>query len=59
MTMYIYEVESNEVVAIINAEDNAACESIATDRGYEQDALGWIYNDNGLVHTQETVEINE
>lgn len=59
MKMYIYEVESNEIVAIVIAEDNETCESIATNHGYEREELGWAYNDNSLSHTQATIEINE
>ncbi|MCP4366945.1 MAG: hypothetical protein GY797_02345 [Deltaproteobacteria bacterium] len=57
MKMYIYDVDSNVVVATVSAENNIACEKAATEQGYEQDELGWAYNDNGLEYTTETVEV--
>ena len=61
MNMYVYNVNSSEVVAIIKAESNDACEQIAADRGFDRDDLGWAYNSNGLeiVTSTETIDANE
>ena len=60
-TMYVYNVDSSEVVAIIKADNNEACEQIAADRWLERDELGWAYNSNGLeiLTSTETIEANE
>lgn len=60
-TMYVYDVDSSVVVAIIKADSNQVCEQIAADRGFERDELGWAYNSNGLavLTSTETIEANE
>lgn len=58
MKAYIYNVETNEVVLIINADSNASCESLANDLGYMGvDQYGLAYSDNGLNNGLEGGEL--
>jgi len=55
MKAYIYNTETNEVVATIDGESNEACEAKADDLGYMGvDEYGLSYNDNDLSETART-----
>lgn len=56
-TMYVYEVESKNIIAIVTAANNENCESLATLHTLECEEYGWCYNDNGLTSTEATKEI--
>ena len=49
MTLYIYNVETNDVIAEITGETNKACEEKMADLGYDaSDEIASAYNDFGL-----------
>lgn len=55
MSAYVYNVESKEIVLVINAETNEKCESIAEDNGYMGcDEYGLSYSNEGLSETKFT-----
>lgn len=49
MTLYIYNVETNEIVMTIEGNTNAECESKALEANYDQDVYGWTYTIEGLI----------
>jgi hypothetical protein len=60
MKLYIYNIESNEIVVIVNGETNEQCEekAIQLDRKYPLDEYGWSYTTgNELYETTQTEEI--
>lgn len=59
MTGYIYNVETNEIVVIIEGEDNASIEDKANDMGYMGvDEYGLAYSDNELIETNNTETVS-
>jgi hypothetical protein len=63
MILYIYANEDNALVARINGDDNASCESVATDRFGDTDHFGWTYSPafgatDGLVYSDDVEEID-
>lgn len=58
MKLYIYHIESGEIVAIINGENNEECEARAEEMEYDMDEHAWSYTPgNVLWETTETKEI--
>lgn len=58
MKAFIYNVESNEVVVVINGENNEQCEAKATDLNFMgTDEYGLTYSDNGLFMTEHSDEV--
>lgn len=43
MTLYIYTVDNNTLVARIAGTSNAVCERVAAERFGDQDEYGWTY----------------
>lgn len=63
MKLYIYENESMELSAIINAEDNAQCEAVANEQYGDTDLYGWTYSpafgfDDGVIENADAEEID-
>lgn len=59
MNAYIYNADTNEIIAIIEAETYEQCESIANDMGYMgTDEYGLSYNDNSLAKTIDTETVS-
>ena len=63
MKLYAYNVESMEVVAIINGENNEECEAKAENAGYSpSDDIAWTYSPafgmvDGLTDNDDAEEI--
>ena len=62
MKLYAYNTDSREIVAIINGNNNAACESKASDEYGDTDVYGWTCSPaigaaDGLIETADQVEI--
>ncbi len=49
MTMYVYDLETMEIVAEIEGADNAECERQFVDDGWVMDEYGGAYSKNELV----------
>jgi len=47
--LYIYNIETSVVAAVIEGGCNAECEKVADGLNYDHDLYGWVYNDHGLV----------
>ena len=62
MKMYVYETESNRVVAVVTGETKEECERKAIDANYDDDQFCWTYfpdfefND-GLIDNPDAVEL--
>lgn len=49
MKLYIYSVDTREIVQTIEGETNQECESLALEANYDEDMYGWSYTNEGLV----------
>ncbi len=49
MTMYVYDLETMEIIAEIEGADNAECERQFVDDGWVMDEYGGAYSTTGLV----------
>ncbi|HEY6541091.1 MAG TPA: hypothetical protein VIZ18_09145 [Ktedonobacteraceae bacterium] len=43
-TLWVYDLETKEVIAEIEGADNKACETIASKRWGDTDYFGWTYS---------------
>jgi hypothetical protein len=62
MTLYIYNTETNEVVAKIHGGDNPALEAMAAAGYGDTDRYGWTYSPalgtvDGLIDRSDAVEL--
>ena len=53
MELYIYNTDTNEVLAVVTGDNNTTCERKAADL-YDDDNIGWSYADHGLIETTDT-----
>lgn len=65
VTLWVYDLENNEVIAEIDGADNKACEKVAADRWGDTDYFGWTYSpafgvSDGLIQRgdRERIEVN-
>lgn len=54
MQAYIYNVDSNEILVIIDGENNEEIEATAAFLNYSEDEHGLAYSDNELTETEHT-----
>ena len=62
-TLYIYETESNTLVARINGTDNSACEEVANFHFGDTDSYGRTYSpafgaSDGIIPGESVVDID-
>ena len=58
MKAYVYNVETNEIVVVIEGENNDQCEAKAAELNYMgTDEYGLTYSDNELIRTEWTEEV--
>jgi hypothetical protein len=58
MKMYIYNVDTNEIIATVERDTNKECEAAAAAAvGADDDHIGWTYADFGLWETTDTEEL--
>jgi hypothetical protein len=59
MEMFVYYVKTGEILASITGESNQECERATLARNFwDEETMGWAYNDNGLYKTESTQYIN-
>ncbi len=49
MTLYVYELETMEIVVEIEGADNAECERLFVEAGYVMDEYGGAYSKTDLI----------
>jgi hypothetical protein len=47
-TLYIYNVDTKEIVQTIIGANNKECEKLASEANWDEDIYGWSYTDYGL-----------
>lgn len=54
MKLFIYDVNHNEIVAVINGKSHIECELKADVNGYvDNDNVEWSFTDSGLVYSED------
>ena len=48
MKLYIYSVDTLEIVETIEADNNTACEALALQSNWDEDLYGWTYSHANL-----------
>lgn len=59
-TLYIYDIESKEIIVKYEGQGIAFCESVAISEGYDifkDDSINWKFDPIGLIETEETQEV--